>query len=95
MVHSQSYIIAYQESKLAEEMKKYFGAAEIKNKDKVGKVKAIIGPHAGFSYSGPVAAWSYQYLEHYKQNDKLRVFLLGPSHHKYLKGISLSKCTEL
>lgn len=26
------------------------------------KVKAIIGPHAGYRYSGPVAAWAYQYF---------------------------------
>jgi len=26
------------------------------------KVKAIIGPHAGYRYSGAVAAWSYSYL---------------------------------
>jgi hypothetical protein len=36
---------------------------EIKHKEVIGKVKAIIGPHAGYRYSGPVAAWSYKYLE--------------------------------
>ena len=76
-------------------MSKNLGRAEIKYKEVVGKVKAIIGPHAGFRYSGPVAAWSYKYLQKLKQNEKLRVFLLGPSHYKYLNGISVSTCTEL
>jgi MEMO1 family protein len=74
-------------------MRKNLETAELKKKELVGKVKAIIGPHAGFRYSGPVAAWSYKYLEKLKENDKLRVFLLGPSHYKYLNGISFSTCT--
>lgn len=43
-------------------MSKNLQKAEIKHEDVLGKVKAIIGPHAGFKYSGPVAAWSYKYL---------------------------------
>jgi MEMO1 family protein len=76
-------------------MKKNLETAEIKYKDVAEKIKAIIGPHAGFRYSGPVAAWSYKYLEPLKVNEKLRVFLLGPSHYKFLRGISISSCTEL
>lgn len=57
------------------------------------KVKAMIGPHAGLKYSGPVAAWSYKYLQ--PGQNKLRVFLLGPSHKKYLEGVSFSICHEL
>lgn len=76
-------------------MKKNLANVQIKHPDVLGKVKAIIGPHAGYRFSGPVSAWSYKYLEKLKENEKLRVFLLGPSHHKYLKGISLSTCTEL
>ncbi|ORX49440.1 UPF0103-domain-containing protein [Hesseltinella vesiculosa] len=45
-------------------------------------VCAIIGPHAGYTYSGPTAAHAY--------NE--RVFLLGPSHHVYLDGCGLSRC---
>ena len=52
-----------------------------------GKLKGIIGPHAGFSYSGPTAAWAYINI-----NPDLysRVFLLGPAHHTYLDGCALS-----
>ncbi len=52
------------------------------------KLKGIIGPHAGFFYSGPTAAWGYININptNYK-----RVFLLGPSHHAYLDNCALTK----
>ncbi|CAO0789966.1 unnamed protein product [Mucor circinelloides] len=50
--------------------------------------RAIIGPHAGFRYSGPTAAFAYKSVD--TSNIK-RVFLLGPSHHAYIDGCSLSK----
>ncbi|KAJ2161084.1 hypothetical protein GGF46_001755 [Coemansia sp. RSA 552] len=53
--------------------------------------RAIIGPHAGFSYSGPNAAYGYKCID--VDNIK-RVFLLGPSHHVYLEDCALSSCTE-
>ena len=49
-------------------MKKNLEKVQIKHPDVLGKIKAIIGPHAGFRYSGPVAAWSYQHLEKFKNN---------------------------
>lgn len=53
----------------------------------IGSARAIIAPHAGFSYSGPAAAFAYAHIEpaHIK-----RVFLLGPSHKFYLDGCALS-----
>lgn len=51
-------------------------------------LKAIIGPHAGFTYSGPCAAWAYINIDPTKYN---RVFLLGPAHHTYTDGCALSK----
>ncbi|KAJ2355638.1 hypothetical protein GGF43_002572, partial [Coemansia sp. RSA 2618] len=54
-------------------------------------IRAIIGPHAGYSYSGPNAAYAYKCID--TENIK-RVFLLGPSHHAYLKTCALSQCTE-
>jgi AmmeMemoRadiSam system protein B len=47
--------------------------------------------HAGYSYSGPAAAWAYASLDLSKAK---RIFLLGPSHHFYLKGSALSKHAE-
>ncbi|KAI6007381.1 MEMO1 family [Pisolithus albus] len=43
--------------------------------------RAIIGPHAGYSYSGPAAAWAYKAID---TTGIKRVFILGPSHHVYL-----------
>jgi len=53
--------------------------------------KAIIAPHAGYSYSGPAAAWAYKSID---TTGIKRVFILGPSHHVYLDGCALSKCIE-
>ncbi|KAG7099259.1 hypothetical protein E1B28_001122 [Marasmius oreades] len=53
--------------------------------------KAIIAPHAGYSYSGPVAAWAYKAID---TSGIRRVFILGPSHHVYLDGCALSSCTD-
>lgn len=44
--------------------------------------------HAGYSYSGPAAAWAYKSLD---LSQAKRVFLLGPSHALYLPGCALSK----
>ena len=51
--------------------------------------KAIIAPHAGFVYSGPVAASAYARLAPAADRIK-RVVLLGPSHRVALKGIAMS-----
>lgn len=51
--------------------------------------RAIISPHAGYSYSGPAAAWAYRSLDLTKAK---RIFLLHPSHHVYLKTAALPEC---
>ncbi|RPD62986.1 UPF0103-domain-containing protein [Lentinus tigrinus ALCF2SS1-7] len=53
--------------------------------------KAIIAPHAGYSYSGRAAAWAYKSID---TTGIKRVFVLGPSHHVYLDGCALTRCTE-
>lgn len=47
--------------------------------------KAIIAPHAGYVYSGPIAATVYARVQPVK-----RVVLLGPSHRVYCRGLALS-----
>jgi len=55
-------------------------------------VKALIVPHAGYIYSGPVAASAYQVLQ--AQADTInRVILLGPSHRVGFHGIATSSAT--
>lgn len=50
--------------------------------------KAIIAPHAGFVYSGPVAASVYQTIQHNNEHIK-NIVLLGPSHRVPFRGIAL------
>jgi AmmeMemoRadiSam system protein B len=51
--------------------------------------KALIVPHAGYIYSGPVAANAYARLRPYR-NRYQRVILLGPCHRTPVRGLALS-----
>ena len=53
--------------------------------------KALILPHAGYVYSGPVAASGYKQLERL-QGQIRKVILLGPSHHVPFNGLATSSC---
>ena len=54
--------------------------------------KAIIAPHAGYIYSGPIAATVYARLR--AARDRItRVVLLGPSHRVGFRGIAASGMT--
>jgi AmmeMemoRadiSam system protein B/AmmeMemoRadiSam system protein A len=55
--------------------------------------KAIIAPHAGWVYSGAVAASAYARLSPLK-GKVARVVLLGPSHRVALRGMALSGADE-
>lgn len=48
--------------------------------------KALIAPHAGYVYSGPIAASAYALLAGL---DIRRVVLLGPTHRAYIHGLAL------
>ena len=51
-------------------------------------VAALIVPHAGYYFSGNVAATAYMSLP--KDKAYKRIFLLGPSHHEWLDGASVN-----
>jgi MEMO1 family protein len=51
--------------------------------------KAMIVPHAGYVYSGPVAATAYKRLAPVRDTIK-RVVLLGPCHRVAVRGLALS-----
>lgn len=51
-------------------------------------VAALIVPHAGYYFSGNVAATAYMSLPKDKQYK--RIFLLGPSHHEWLDAASVN-----
>lgn len=50
---------------------------------------ALIAPHAGFIYSGPIAASAYSQLAA-RRTRTARVVLLGPSHRVPFRGLALS-----
>ena len=52
------------------------------------QVAALIVPHAGYYFSGNVAAAAYQSIPDSKEYK--RIFLLGPSHHEWLDGVSVN-----
>jgi MEMO1 family protein len=54
--------------------------------------KAIIAPHAGYMFSGPVAGSAYAQLVPDRKIIK-RVVLLGPSHYVSFSGLAISSAT--
>jgi AmmeMemoRadiSam system protein B/AmmeMemoRadiSam system protein A len=69
---------------LSRDVKRYLENAK---KEKIdGEIIALISPHAGYMYSGQVAAYAYQLIEG-KTFDT--VIVIGPSHQVQFKGASL------
>ena len=52
------------------------------------RAKAIIAPHAGYVYSGPIAASVYAPLAELRERIR-RVILLGPTHRVAVDGLAL------
>ena len=55
------------------------------------KVRGLVSPHAGYIYSGPVAAYGYKQLEGERYDT---VIILGPSHHARFSGFSIPNATH-
>lgn len=51
--------------------------------------KALIAPHAGYRYSGPIAASAYARLK-LRSHEIRRVVLLGPAHYHPVRGVAAS-----
>ena len=51
-----------------------------------GKLIALVSPHAGYRFSGQVAAYGYKEI---KDSGIKKVILIGPSHHSAFKGASV------
>jgi hypothetical protein len=71
---------------LSEEVDSFL-ALHVKDR-KYEHVAALIVPHAGYYFSGNVAAAAYQSIPDGKVFK--RIFLLGPSHHEWLDGASVN-----
>jgi AmmeMemoRadiSam system protein B/AmmeMemoRadiSam system protein A len=56
-----------------------------------GRIYGVISPHAGYRYSGKVAAHSYKALQ---GKAIKRVIVLGPSHYLPLRGIALPDASQ-
>jgi predicted class III extradiol MEMO1 family dioxygenase len=71
----------------------------------IKRLRAIVVPHAGYSYSGPTAAYAYAALQAElttntatNSNTKSpirQILVLHPSHHVYLKGCAVSGASLL
>ena len=59
---------------------------------RIGFPKALVVPHAGYIYSGPVAAHAYDELSPARGVAK-RVVLLGPVHRVPVRGLAISRAT--
>jgi AmmeMemoRadiSam system protein B/AmmeMemoRadiSam system protein A len=65
------------------------GVHEDPDQDPERPAKALIVPHAGFVYSGPIAASAYRQLAGVRDEIR-RVVLLGPSHRLALRGLAVT-----
>ncbi|OGP55804.1 MAG: hypothetical protein A2Y65_01775 [Deltaproteobacteria bacterium RBG_13_52_11] len=71
-------------AKLTKDIKGYL--ANVPEQKIEGELIALISPHAGYMYSGQVAAYSYKLLEGKKYDV---VVVVAPSHRAYFKGASV------
>jgi MEMO1 family protein len=60
----------------------------VEHKEIEGKILGLICPHAGYVFSGQVAAYAYKHIEGTQYDT---VIILGPSHRMYLKGASVGR----
>lgn len=76
---------------LKKDIEQFFKKAEVAEID--GSIRALIVPHAGYIYSGGVAAYGYKALANSFGSAKLavRIILIGPSHHYAISGAVLDK----
>jgi AmmeMemoRadiSam system protein B len=76
-----------QAQQLLGDVREYIDGA--KTAGNIGICKGLIVPHAGYVYSGPVAAEGYAQLAHLDQSTSYNVVILAPSHHVAFRGAAL------
>ncbi|MCJ7551861.1 MAG: AmmeMemoRadiSam system protein B [Anaerolineae bacterium] len=64
----------------------YMAAATVPD---LGRVCAVIAPHAGYAYSGPVAGYAYRLLG-VQQPRPGRIIIMGPSHRSWFPGVAVA-----
>ena len=75
-------------STLASEVRAHLAAGRPADEARTAAPKAIIVPHAGYVYSGPIAASAYARLAAGRGQIR-RVVLLGPTHRVPVRGLAL------
>jgi MEMO1 family protein len=68
------------------ELKKEIESYLAKGKKPASAPQMLISPHAGYVFSGPVAAMGFAAIDK-KVNT---VFIIGPSHHDWFEGVSIA-----
>jgi AmmeMemoRadiSam system protein B len=72
-------------ARLAEAVDAHLAAAQLDAPD-VEHLRAIVAPHAGLVYSGPVAAYAYKAAQ---RRQYASIVLVGPSHYVPFRGVSI------
>jgi AmmeMemoRadiSam system protein B len=75
-------------SQLASEVAAYLAEVRVDEARATHRPKAIIAPHAGYMYSGPIAASVYASLAPLRGVVR-RVVLAGPAHRVYVRGAAI------
>ncbi len=71
---------------LRSEIDAYMAAATVPDLE---QVRAVVAPHAGYIYSGPVAAYAYQVLSAQQPRPE-RIIIMGPSHRSWFPGVAVA-----
>jgi AmmeMemoRadiSam system protein B len=75
-------------SALTAELRSYLDGANARAAARAAPAKALIVPHAGYVYSGPIAASAYAQLADARDSIR-RVVLFGPTHRVPVHGLAL------
>lgn len=73
-------------SQLRREIQRHMEAAD---PPELSPARAVIVPHAGYVYSGPVAGFGYQLLA-IQDRQPERIFVMGPSHRSWFPGVAVA-----
>ena len=73
---------------LARNVGAYLSDVAARSGTRAGNPKALIVPHAGYIYSGPIAASAYAQLQPLREVVR-RVVLLGPAHRVAVRGLAV------
>ena len=76
------------------ELKRHIDALLAEAKPVALRPQALVVPHAGYRYSGPIAASAYVMLSSLSPKPT-RVVLLGPAHTVALRGLALPNCDAM